>query len=1093
MIQHKFLIFETQERFERLLRSGEINAESIAFIKKPLKIWTHNEYWDCSGSIDQQALEQILNDSDFLKKGDALGKINDQVFLQGDSVTIETSEGIKYVAGEGIEINGTTINIKPATDNTLGGIKLGYPAYGNNRPVQVDGLNRAYVTIPNSGGGTSGSKYYEMLFCTTTDESYPELPTNNDSKGWKTAVDNADGKKIVWMITRLVDGDTVGPWEGPFRISGANGENGVDGDKLEFIYCLSNDGVNKPSLYDINDQNDDYVPIGWTDNPSGINPTNKYEWMSFRTKVHSESDRKGTWTRFADPILWSAWGKQGLDGDGVEYIFYTSNGSYPTINPYDWYGDIGYDTREYIRGYQTNTNLPDQWQDDPYDLNLMPQGSKTWVSIRRQTTGTDGELHWGRYSNPTLWAYYAMDGDAGIGIVADLDNDMMAVSLKANGTNEAFTQTAVAKMYNGVSEISATASILSVKDMLGNNIAYDSFISISGNTITVNIADGAINFSTVGHISVVVRCTSTVNGATVTRDAVLQIIGITFGTGYNYSLKTSCGIIRHAKNGTVSPESIKVWCSKTSGDSPETKWTPSNIAQNSSLEFDNDGRQFKFTYAIDELAAQDLTTDTISTENIADRLVVNLLYKQNGVWILVDSETIYVVADGTDGLTVPAVTYNIQVTKLALQKYPESNTLAGDLKYKIQRVEGAETEYISYLNSHNVTTELICGGFTYRPQYIDNAWQQIIQTPWSDDKCFSQIIVKEGGVIRASLVVPTIMNGKDGADAQAQTLGGKVIRMRVWEENPDPSYSNGELAQNGVFYEDVVAYGNDLYLCIRNNDGVLPTDTTYWQPFQTMSSASFNTMLAESAYIQNLTAKQIVITNDQNVPVAGVINGTYITSSEGLNEQADNGIRIFAGAIPNGGSVADTAFNVDQYGNVKAGFGAIEFSQDGSGQLANGKIRWDSEGNLTVFSLNPLVGGSNFAGENAATNSIMISRMLWDKTSSSGQYDKLYVFGFIVKHGFVLRHFYVGLSVTMPSDNTAYARNFLYEPLRNAYQFQNVFANGDSVAIVPLDPYTKLLVMPRTTTDMYNNEVNVTVYANSTYVYDDTVTWQNVN
>ena len=71
-------------------------------------------------------------------------------------------------------------------------------------------------------------------------------------------------------------------------------------------------------------------------------------------------------------------------------------------------------------------------------------------------------------------------------------------------------------------------------------------------------------------------------------------------------------------------------------------------------------------------------------------------------------------------------------------------------------------------------------------------------------------------------------------------------------------------------------------------------------------------------------------------------------------------------------------------GNVKAGFGAIYFDNSGSGQLAGGKISWDSEGKLTVFSLNPLVGGSNFAGEDAATNAIVISRMIWDKTSSSG-------------------------------------------------------------------------------------------------------------
>jgi hypothetical protein len=56
--------------------------------------------------------------------------------------------------------------------------------------------------------------------------------------------------------------------------------------------------------------------------------------------------------------------------------------------------------------------------------------------------------------------------------------------------------------------------------------------------------------------------------------------------------------------------------------------------------------------------------------------------------------------------------------------------------------------------------------------------------------------------------------------------------MRVWEANPTPTYNDGNTAENGVYYEDVVMYGNDLYRCISPNDGeVLPTDTTYWEKF----------------------------------------------------------------------------------------------------------------------------------------------------------------------------------------------------------------------------------------------------------------------
>jgi len=49
------------------------------------------------------------------------------------------------------------------------------------------------------------------------------------------------------------------------------------------------------------------------------------------TKVEEEietRDGKVTisyYTNYSDPIIWSRWGKDGRDGDGVEYIFYRSD------------------------------------------------------------------------------------------------------------------------------------------------------------------------------------------------------------------------------------------------------------------------------------------------------------------------------------------------------------------------------------------------------------------------------------------------------------------------------------------------------------------------------------------------------------------------------------------------------------------------------------------------------------------------------------------------------------------------------------------------------------------------------------------------
>lgn len=52
---------------------------------------------------------------------------------------------VDYIAGEGINVTGTTISQTAATSASLGGIKLGYTKEGNKKPVQLDSNNKAYV------------------------------------------------------------------------------------------------------------------------------------------------------------------------------------------------------------------------------------------------------------------------------------------------------------------------------------------------------------------------------------------------------------------------------------------------------------------------------------------------------------------------------------------------------------------------------------------------------------------------------------------------------------------------------------------------------------------------------------------------------------------------------------------------------------------------------------------------------------------------------------------------------------------------------------------------------------------------------------
>jgi hypothetical protein len=146
----------------------------------------------------------------------------------------------------------------------------------------------------------------------------PSLPPTNwtdGAGGWYKSADNQDGTKHIWMTTRLVDlnDSPIEEWQGPWKITGPEGRPGEDGKGIEFIYTRTNSSdiparpsnvgtVNgEPVTY--NNTLDDFIPTGWHDNPTGVEPNMQYEWACVRT-----SDREGKWSDFVGPFLWSHWG-----------------------------------------------------------------------------------------------------------------------------------------------------------------------------------------------------------------------------------------------------------------------------------------------------------------------------------------------------------------------------------------------------------------------------------------------------------------------------------------------------------------------------------------------------------------------------------------------------------------------------------------------------------------------------------------------------------------------------------------------------------------------------------------------------------------
>ena len=194
---------------------------------------------------------------------------------------------------------------------------------------EVDTLDKT-KTKPYAKSGVQENRFKQ------TANASGETIGNPDS--WDTTAPNHIDGQYIWMIyaTKYLNG-TYSDWQGPIRLTGDKGQAGEDGSDMEYIYILKQDaypfpdnekpanistgevspGGHAASGSETDNQKDDWVPNGWWDNPQGISSTNKFEYMSWRHKPAGSN----TWGAFSDPIVWGHWGRNGMDGDGTEYVY----------------------------------------------------------------------------------------------------------------------------------------------------------------------------------------------------------------------------------------------------------------------------------------------------------------------------------------------------------------------------------------------------------------------------------------------------------------------------------------------------------------------------------------------------------------------------------------------------------------------------------------------------------------------------------------------------------------------------------------------------------------------------------------------------
>lgn len=867
------------------------------------------------------------------------------------SVTLPSSGGSTTSGITESEVQSMLSNAKTLIVTKNGESFKSYNPFNSPNDITID-----LVTNGGGEGGDDSNKYYQAFFqnknsntvapaIPETGKGPSEYPSTDERSKWVPNATNPNKGYYTWMTFAFVSNGVYGSWTNPVCITGKDGEAGTDITGKEQIYKTAGEGetVSKP---DNNPDINDYVPSGWTDNPQGVSATVPCEWTCVRIK-NTETNKWGDWTQ---PVLWSHYGHNGTDGDGVEYIFWagTSEQAYPASEPNSWYNDEQSKNNEYdSTGQYSEEDNSDEyynskyynkrefikadtgWQDNPIDLSTSNYGpgSKQYVSIRKRRNDSNEQsseakdAYWHQYSEPALWSYYAQDGDAGKGVSLNLDNGTMAVSLNSDGTNQTFDQTCTARFYNGTSTISISSITCEIFNASGVKVETDAGLTVSATPnsvdpnckdIKVHIDNNKLSFNNGGY-TIKVAAKASVTGEETTRYATIQLIGVNFGEdGVSYRLNLSSTVVKVSR-GERYPSTIDVRLCKTRGaDSIQLIPVSSIITTDS---------RWSFKYSIDNKQEKELREDTINSSLISsaeNTIRVELDFDNK----LVDTETIVIVKDGVNGISysVDAKSDNVIGT------YSGDNiSYSGTVEFYVTKIISNVSS--EYLNTNDVVVKAYLGGAVSNEtavQYDQSShlWSiNVNNTP----SAFVLISVteKSTGMFYTSSVIPFITPGKDGSYSAPQTLKGGPLRMRgTWVSGTE--YFDGTIAtSDGIMYQDVVVYNNVYYVCLnseelrKNNWLSTPSSVSYWQQIAFSDSFISEYLIANKGFIKELSSEEVVIMDNDEI-VAGMTSSKAIDDKSDLNGKVtDKGdVRIWAGRMQTSGNLASTPFNVTSNGSL---------------------------------------------------------------------------------------------------------------------------------------------------------------------------------
>lgn len=282
------------------------------------------------------------------------------------------------------------------------GVNEDYKAEWTCKRVRTDGVwsNFSTPALWSNWGeqGLSGGHYQYRWKISATK---PSIPTDAAASGWSTNSELVPGDgEYVWQIQRFANPDgTLTAWSNLIRLTGADGEDGKDGNSIEFIYTRNADGSQPSTPASVNQAG--HIPSGWTNHPSGVTASLMYEWVSQRY-LDKSTQKWGDWST---PGIWSRYSERGKDGDGYEYIYrrfsnYVGGSSLAPGGQY--YPPANVDSSE----YQADDYVPDGYTDNPTGPTDAIKYEYVWVRKKENSK-------WQAWKTGALWSKWGDKGDQG--------------------------------------------------------------------------------------------------------------------------------------------------------------------------------------------------------------------------------------------------------------------------------------------------------------------------------------------------------------------------------------------------------------------------------------------------------------------------------------------------------------------------------------------------------------------------------------------------------------------------------------------------------------------------------------------------------